>query len=152
MFKRNIENLAPGQDTAHRKRAHIGDRQSLPLPPPVITGLAFRISRIPTRISKDQFLQILNTLPCGTPTGNVIGYGGGQHNVLGWSLAPSASSAESESYSTATVTFRSVPVGFPLHGPAVPFDIGPPNELSIVVDKHFYGLTPLYSSEHPTVE
>lgn len=160
MSKRKIESLDSGHDTAHRKRSHIENQPSPALLPlkgdaaaPIIAGLAFRISRIPTRISKDQVLQILESLPCGTLTGDVTG--GGQHNVLAWSLAPSASSAESENYNTATVTLRSVPIGFPLHGAAVPLNIGLiPNELSIniVVDKNFYGLTPLHSSEHPIVE
>lgn len=158
MPKRKIENLPSGQDTTHRKRPQVESIRSPPLPPsksdteaPMVmsAGLAFRISRIPSRITRDQFLRILHTLPYNTPSGETVD----QRNVLGWSFAPSASSAESGTYNTATVTFGSLPIGFRFRETSITLDIGLiPNKLSIVVDKQFYGLTSLYSSENPLVE
>lgn len=158
MPKHRIESLSPRHYTVQRKRSQLESLRAPPLPPPsnesaaapTVTGLAFRISRIPSRITKDQFFQILQILPYNSPTGDVVSV---QRKVLGWSFAPSAPSAESESYWTATVTFGLVPINFSFRGRSVDLDIGLiPYEISVVVDKHFYGLTPLYSSEHPTVE
>lgn len=114
------------------------------------TGLAFRISCIPSRITGDQLLQILEGLPYSSSLGGDL-IGAGQHNVLGWSFAPSAASADSERYRTATVTFKSAPSEFQFPGTSNCIDLIP-NSPSVIVDKHFYGLTPLNSPEQPTVE
>lgn len=70
MPKHRIESLSPGPIPAQRKRPQFESLRSPPLPPnnksataPTVAGLAFRISCIPSRITKEQFLQILHTLP-----------------------------------------------------------------------------------------
>lgn len=156
MPKRIGESLSSGADIPPQKRPQTeriplsqpnADSEATKIPP---AGLAFRISRIPNSITRDQFLQILHSFHYNTLSGETVG---GQQNVLGWSYAPSAPTAESNSYKTATVTFASVPINFQFGGAPITLTIGPiPNQFSIVIDKHFYGLTTLYSSEQPLVE
>lgn len=107
------------------------------------TGLAFRISGIQHSVTEAQLFQILDTLPCD----EVLG----QRNVLGMSFAPSAMSADTERYWTATVTFKSVPVMFRFPGASAYVNLVP-NASPVIADKHFYGLTPLTNSPQPTIE
>lgn len=105
------------------------------------TGLAFRISNISSHVTESQVLDSLASLD-----GQL-----GQQNVLGWSFAPSAASADAERYRTATVTFKSVPTEFQIPTSSGFVDLiadTPP----VIIDTHFYGLTPLNSGEQPTVE
>lgn len=69
------------------------------------TGLAFRISNIPSCITQDQFLQIVGRLGVNMPF-DVGLPAPGYQNLLAWSFAPSVASADSEKYRTATVTFK----------------------------------------------
>lgn len=76
---------------------------------------------------------------------------GGEPNVLGWSFARSVASVDAERYRTITVTFRSIPNQFRFpetFNSVALIENSPP----VIVDKHFYGLTPLNFSEKPTVE
>lgn len=109
---------------------------------PRSSGLAFRISNISRDITPDLFLESLQFLD-NKPHVD----GGG--NLLGWSFAPSAASADAELYRTATVTFKSVPPQFQLPSNFVDLI---PNAPPVIIDKDFYGLTPLYSPMQPTVE
>lgn len=111
------------------------------------TGLAFRISNIPISITEDQFLQIVGHLGADVP----LDGGLPATNLLASSFAPSAASADSAQYRTATVTFKSVPAEFHYAGTSTSADFVP-NAPAAVIDKHFYGLTPLYSAEQPVVE
>lgn len=72
----------------------------------------------------------------------------GYQNLLAWSFAPSVASADSEKYKTATVTFQSVPAEFKYTGASKFADFVP----AAVIDKQFYGLTPLYTAEQPMIE
>lgn len=107
--------------------------------PTKAAGLAFRISNIPNHVTEPQILDSLASL------GGQLG----QQNVLGWSFAPSAASACAERYRTATVTFRSVPIEFPTPSGFVDLIENTP---PVIIDTHFYGLTPLSSPAQPTVE
>lgn len=90
----------------------------------------------------DQYFQILDNLN-GDSSSN-----GGESNVLGWSFAPAAATADSGLHSTITVTFRSAPAIFQFEGPSR--RVHYPEH---VIDKCFYGLTPLSGSgQHTTVE
>lgn len=109
---------------------------------PRSSGLAFRISNISCDITPDLFLESLHFLD-NNPLAD------GRGNLLGWSFAPSAASADSERYRTATVTFKSVPPQFQLPSNFVDLI---PNAPPVIIDKDFYGLTPLYSPLQPTVE
>lgn len=114
--------------------------------PPQPGTMAFRISNIPSCITGDQFLQILEGLSDASS-------GGGQRNVLGWSFAPSAASVDAQRYRTATVTFKSVPIEFQIPRTSDHLLVNlVPNTPPVIVDKHFYGLTPLNCAEHLTVE
>lgn len=75
----------------------------------------------------------------------------GESNVLGWSFARSVASADAEKYRTITVTFKSIPdkFRFPETFNSVALIENSP---LVIVDKHFYGLTPLNFAEKPTVE
>lgn len=114
------------------------------------TGLAFRISNIPSCITQDQFLQIVGRLGLDVPLG--VGLPAPAYsNLLAWSFAPSAASADAEQYRTATVTFKSVPAEFQYAGTSTSADFVP-NAPAAVIDKQFYGLTPLYCGERPMIE
>lgn len=108
--------------------------------------LAFRISNIPNHITIYQFFQLLDSLP------RDLSRNDGQSNVLGWSFAPAAASADSGLYSTATVTFKTAPTIFQFQWPSRFFTLIE-HQQPAIVDKHFYGLTPLSGSgEQTTVE
>lgn len=114
------------------------------------TGLAFRISNIPSCITQDQFLQIVGRLGVNMPADGGLPATGYQ-NILAWSFAPSVASADSETYKTATVTFQSVPAQFKYTG-ASKFAGFVPNAPAAVIDTQFYGLTPLYTAPQPMIE
>lgn len=132
------------QDAGHRKRA------TTPVPRNTTqeTALAFRISNIPAGVNPCLFRQFLDRMPYDTSLSGAVG---DQQNVLGWSFARSAASVDSERYRTITVTFRSIPDQFrfpeTFHSVTL-IENSPP----VIVDKHFYGLTPLNFAKKPTVE
>lgn len=109
-------------------------------------GLAFRISNIPSHITSYQLFQFLDRLP------RDLSRNDGQSNVLGWSFAPAATSADSGLYSTATVTFKTAPTIFQFPWTSRFVSVIDDSQTAIV-DKHFYGLTPLSCSwQQATVE
>lgn len=110
-------------------------------------GLAFRISNIPKEIPGYQVLQIFEQLAVDK---FAVGELGGQ-NVLGWSLAPAAASADAARYSTATVTFKLLPTEFQFAGLSKYIDLVP-KAPPLIVDRHFYGFTPLATPSHPRIE
>lgn len=112
-------------------------------------GLAFRISNIPSRITSAEFVHILDRLPHDGSVGAGIG-DGGQQNILGWSFAPAAASADTATYRTATVTFKSIPTLFQSSETSTGIDLA--RDTHCIVDKHFHGLTPLNFPVQPTVE
>lgn len=97
---------------------------------PRSTALTVRISHIPGSAQIDKFLDMIHTLT-----------GGRVRNILLWSYAPSAISADSEKEYVATITFREVPSVFRVGG--VMDFAGAYQSFSVVVDTHFFGLTPL---------
>lgn len=110
-----------------------------------VKGFAFRISNIPSHITGDEFFRVLDRLPRETSSND-----DGGSNVLGKSFVPAAASADSERYNTATVTFVSVPVIFKFTGTSCSIRL---IDSHIIVDKHFFGLTPLgVSGQQTTVE
>lgn len=148
MSKRKTNDLTSNEDNERQKRLRIPATSDTTGTTAGATGLAFRISKIPSRITEDQFLQTLDNL--AHDGGLVVG---GRQNVLGWSFGPSAASADAERYRTATVTFKSVPVKFQLSGSSSPVDLIA-DAPHVIVDTSFYGLTPLNSSssERPIIE
>lgn len=114
------------------------------------TEYAFRIANIPSRISVGQFLEIVDRLHVNLPSGGWLPDHGYQ-NLLGWSFAPSAASADAKKYRTATITFKSVPIELQDTGtPRIMNCI--PNAPSAVIDKSSYGLTTLYSGDQPIID
>lgn len=111
------------------------------------SGLAFRISNIPKEIDGDQLLHLLNGLRLDISSSGKLD----NQNVLGWSLAPAAASADAAGYSTATVTFKSLPTEFQFAGLSRSIYLVP-NAPPVNVDKHFYGFTPLAAPSHPLIE
>lgn len=97
---------------------------------PRSTALTVRISRIRGFDQIDKLLDIINTF-----TGGRVG------NILLWSYAPSAISADREREYVATVTFREVPPVLRVGGAIDLTDAY--QSCSVVVDTHFFGLTPL---------
>lgn len=112
-----------------------------------VSGLAVRIPNIPCTISKEQFLQLFNALQL-----NVSGlFDLGGQNMRGWSFAPSAASIDAGRYMTATITLRSLPIDFQFRGTSTSLAIFP-SATSVIIDKHFYGMTPLNTPRDLTVE
>lgn len=143
------------EDTEGRKRVTLAvDPPSPPIQPAIaatgVTGFAVRITNISSDMNKDEFLRILNALPCSTSLSGGVGATCTQ-NVLGSSFAPSAASDDSEKYRTATVTFQSVPTEFLFPGSFHEIALVA-HAPGVIVDKHFYGLTPLNFPEQPTIE
>lgn len=131
-------------DSGHRKRATTPINQ-----PTRRSGLAFRISNIPSLITGVEFLHILDQLaPAGFVGAGLTDVG--HHNILGWSFAPAAASADADKYRTATVTFKSAPTAFEFSETSSVIDLA--TNTPVVVDKHFHGLTPLSFPVQPTVE
>lgn len=141
MLKRKSNNPSPKPDVGLRKRITVAATTAR------VNGLAFRISNIPCTMSKEQFLRIFNNLQLNTPRPFDLG---GQ-NVLGWSFAPSAASIDAGRYMTATVTFRCLPIDFQFRGTSTSLAIFP-CVTSMIIDKNFYGMTPLNTPINPTVE
>lgn len=108
----------------------------------VVKWCAFRISNIPRRMTEVEFFRILDSLPRETSLND------GGSNLLGKSFAPAAASVDTELYSTATVTFVSVPTLFKFSGTSCSFNLD--GDSQVIVDKHFYGLTPLGISRNQT--
>lgn len=131
-------------DSGHRKRATTPINQ-----PTRRSGLAFRISNIPSLITGVEFLHILDRLAPAESVGAELAEVGHQ-NVLGWSFAPSAASADADKYRTATVTFKSTPTAFEFPGTSSVISLA--TNIPVIVDKHFHGLTPLSFPVKPTVE
>lgn len=111
------------------------------------SGLAFRISNLPKEITGHQLLQILNHLHLDISSDGEFD----NENVLGWSLASAAASADTGRVSTATVTFKSLPTVFQFAGASKSISLVP-NTPPVNVDKHFYGFTPLSDPSHPIIE
>lgn len=132
-------------DSGRRKRATTPINQPTARPTRG-SWQAFRISNIPSFITGAELLQILEKLP---RAGAALTDGGHQ-NVLGWSFAPSAASADEDKYRTATVTFKSVPTAFEF--PETSSVIYLATNTVVIVDRHFHGLTPLSFPVQPTVE
>ena len=104
---------------------------------------SLRISLIPSTVTFDEFQSFLENLPSLYTSEN------GDTNILALSLVRDINSQVS------TVCFRSEPDLFSKCAPHkeihIDFDHnGTVHEL--VVDCDFFGITPLYSSEKPTVE
>lgn len=114
---------------------------------PRTVGFTWRISKIPGSVTEAEFLRTLNNLPCSP---DVID--SGQNNVVRWSFAQAAASADTERFKTATVTFGTVPTQFQTTSNPMTIDlIG--NAEPVTIDSHFHGLTPLNNpSGPPTVE
>lgn len=147
------------EDSEYQKRPRTEESQPPPSPQLVATdaaaarpraaGFTLRISNIPSSITEENFLRALNELPYDTCSGDGARY---QQNVLGWSFAPSAASADSEMSRTATVTLKSVPVSLQFKSGFISIDLFG-SVTPAIVDSHFYGLTPLNNSpEQPIVE
>lgn len=141
-------------DFGQRKRATTPTPSHSPVPPVIMTApggarLAFRISNIPRQITSAEFVHVLDQLPHHGSSGAGL-VDGGQQNILGWSFAPAAASADAGKYSTATVTFRSIPTLFQF--PDTSSRIAIAEDVYCTVDKHFHGLTPLNFPVQPTVE
>lgn len=163
MFKRRASKGLTEEDTRQHKRATIEEGQPLADVQPAVAyesttttstktrtnGLAFRISNIPSSITEDQLLQILNALPYDTSLGGRSRVEGEQ-NLLGWSFAPSVTSADAVRYRTATVTFKIVPIELKFPGTSNYVNLVP--NTAVIADTHFHGLTPLNYSRLPTVE
>jgi len=98
----------------------------------------FRISNIPRHMTKDQFRDILASLPDETSTAPGTAT---ETNLFGWSFAPTAALSLSDRFCVATATFRVPPALDELEA-ALRYKIG--IEASrLKVDPDFFGLTPL---------
>lgn len=152
MLKRKSNLPSPEPDARLHKRITVEENQPYTENKTAVTtakvsGLAFRISNIPCTMSEQQFLQIFNALQL-----NMSGlFDLGGQNVLGWSFTPSAASIDAGRYMTATVTFRYLPIDFEFRGTSTSLEIFP-SVTSVIIDKHFYGMTPLNTPRDPTVE
>lgn len=103
---------------------------------PRSTALTVRISRIRGFDQVDKLLDMIHTF-----TGGGTQDGGRVGNILLWSYAPSAISADREREHVATVTFREFPPVLRVGGVIDLTDAY--QSCSVVVDTHFFGLTPL---------
>lgn len=155
MLKRKSNLPSPEPDVRLQKRVTVEERRpstqnQLAPYPTRVSGVAFRISNIPCTINEERLLLILNTLQLNEA--GVVEFHGAIHpNVLGWSFAPSTASIDAGRYMTATVTFRTVPIHFQFRGTSTAIAILP-CATSVIIDKHFYGMTPFNTPGHPTVE
>lgn len=160
MPKRKANEQPSEEDTGGQKRAMITENQPFPqvqlartdtvattATTARATRLAFRITNIPSSVTRDQFLESLDSL---SHNGTLDG-GGSRKNVLGCSFAPSAATADAGEFRTATVTFESIPTEFQFSGSFNHINLIA-DASPVIVDKHFYGLTPLNFPIRPTVE
>lgn len=102
------------------------------------TTLTIRVSHIPGATRSDQFLEMLETLVSQrTPPGKTES----EKNIILWSFAPSATSVDRQRECVATVTFREIPPFLSISGHINLKGGG--LSFTVVVDPHFFGLTPL---------
>lgn len=102
------------------------------------TALTIRVSHIPGATRSDQFLEMLETLVSQRTPQERTESG---KNIILWSFAPSATSVDRQRECVATVTFRDIPPFLSING-----HIGLEGgglSFTVVVDPHFFGLTPL---------
>lgn len=95
-------------------------------------ALTVRISHIPQAIAREQFFEALEAfVEKNTPEGVQR-----EANIILSSFAPISTSTDAGK-SVATVTFRDIPLVLARGGPV---DLG---AFQVIVDSHFFGLTPL---------
>lgn len=128
---------------------------------PNLKPITLRMSNIPIGITKVNLSRILEGLEL-IKTSDIEDFrqtGAKQlrgTNIHSLSLAPAASSFDTDQYQVATITFKEIPLEL-AHcvseaGPAVVTLEAEGEDIEVDVDTHFQGLTPLNRASNPSVE
>lgn len=128
---------------------------------PNLKPITLRMSNIPIGITKVNLSRILEGLELIRTTGieEFPQTGAKQRrrtNIHSLSLAPAASSFDSDQFQVATITFKEIPPEL-AHcvsetGPGIVTLEAEGEDIEVDVDTHFQGLTPLNHASSPSVE